>query len=163
MNTNATEDVGATMATDELIDYIVNHFHMAHRAQLPELISLSRRVEHVHQGHPRCPTGLADELEAHLQEMESHMLKEEQVLFPMLIRGMRAPAEGPITIMKFEHGQHLDAIERIRDLTQDLILPDDACNSWRNLYAGISAYARDLTQHINLENDVLFAPASHAV
>src|SRR5690606_38695907 len=161
--TNATEDVGATMATDELIDYIVNHFHMAHRAQLPELISLSRRVEHVHQGHPRCPTGLTDELEAHLQEMESQMLKEEQVLFPMLCRGLNGPAQGPISVMMLEHGHHFDAIERIHNLTQDLIPPDDACNTWRALYAVLGVYARECTQHINLENNILFAQASQAV
>ena len=161
MNAPVPITAGA-LATQELIEYIVSRFHAGHREQLPELIRLSRRVEHVHAGHPRCPAGLADELEAHLQEMESHMLKEEQVLFPMLARGMSAPAQGPITVMKFEHDQHLDAVERIHRLTQDLILPDGACNTWRNLYEGLIFYAQELTQHIHLENDVLFTHASQA-
>lgn len=161
---NAPDDLDVSaMAPEALIEYIVSRFHTGHREHLPELISMSRRVEHVHAGHPRCPAGLADELEAHLQEMESHMLKEEQVLFPMLCRGMNAPAQGPISVMKFEHTQHLDAVERINSLTQDLIPPDDACNTWRALYAGLGMYARELTQHINLENDVLFAQASQVV
>ena len=162
MNAQLSVEVG-DMATGELVDYIVRRFHTGHREQLPELIHLSRRVEHVHAGHARCPAGLADELEAHLQEMESHMLKEEQVLFPMLLRGMNAPACGPISVMMFEHTQHLDAVERIHHLTNDLILPEDACNTWRGLYEGLGAYARELTQHINIENDVLFAQASQAV
>ena len=162
MNAPFTPDPSA-MATEELVDYIVSRFHMGHREHLPELISMSRRVEHVHAGHSRCPSGLADELEAHLQEMESHMLKEEQVLFPMLCRGMNGPAQGPISAMMFEHTQHVDAVERIHALTQDLNPPDDACNTWRALYTGLVSYARELTQHINLENDVLFAQASQAV
>lgn len=162
MNAQVPIEVGA-MAADALIDYIVSRFHAGHREQLPELIRLSRRVEHVHAGHARCPEGLADELEAHLQEMESHMLKEEQVLFPMLVRGMNAPARGPISVMMFEHEQHLDAVERIHRLTHDLILPEDACNTWRSLYEGLGAYAQELTQHIHIENDVLFAQASQAV
>src|SRR6478752_5709149 len=49
-----------------------------------ELIRLARRVEHVHGVRPTCPNGLADLLNDLQQELESHMLKEEQVLFPML-------------------------------------------------------------------------------
>lgn len=153
----------AGMSTAALIDYIVSRFHAGHREQLPELIRLSRRVEHVHAGHARCPEGLADELEAHLQELESHMLKEEQVLFPLLARGMNAPAGGPISVMMFEHEQQFDAVERIHRLTNDLILPDGACNTWRSLYEGLGVYAQELIQHIHLENDVLFAQASQAV
>ena len=162
MNAQVPMKAGS-MAAGELIEYIVGRFHTGHREQLPELIRLSRRVEHVHAGHSRCPEGLADELEAHLQELESHMLKEEQVLFPMLMRGMFGPARGPISVMMFEHEQHFDAVERLHRLTNDFIPPEDACNSWRGLYEGLGAYARELTQHIHMENDVLFAQASEAV
>jgi len=162
MNAHVPIEVG-NMAVEELIAYIVSRFHAGHREQLPELIQMSRRVEHVHAGHPRCPEGLADELEVHLQEMESHMLKEEQVLFPMLARGMHDQVRGPISVMMFEHEQHFNAVERIHHLTNDLILPDGACNTWRRLYAGLGAYAQELMQHIQVENDVLFAKASQAV
>lgn len=148
---------------EALIKYIVSRFHAGHREQLPVLIRLSRRVELVHQGHAQCPQGLADELEAHLQEIESHMLKEEQLLFPMLARGLNGPARGPISVMLFEHDQHINAVERVHRLTNDLILPAGACNTWRSLYEGLSAYAQELEQHIRLENDVLFAQASQAV
>jgi len=162
MNAQVPIEVGG-MAAEELIGFIVSRFHAGHRAQLPELIRLSRRVEHVHAAHDRCPEGLADELEVHLQELESHMLKEEQVLFPMLLRGMHGPARGPISVMMFEHEQHFDSVERIHLLTNDLVLPEGACNTWRGLYEGLGLYARELTQHIHLENDVLFAQASQAV
>lgn len=162
MNAPVPMELGK-LATEELIDFIVGRFHTGHRVQLPELIRLSRRVEHVHAGHAQCPEGLADELEAHLQELESHMLKEEQVLFPMLARGLNGPAGGPISVMMFEHQQHFDSMERIHRITNDLILPEGACNTWRSLYEGLGAYARELSQHIHLENDVLFAKASQAV
>ncbi len=148
---------------EALIHYIVNRFHAGHREQLPQLIGMARRVEHVHAGHPHCPQGLVDELDAHLQEIESHMLKEEQVLFPMLARGLNGPARGPISVMLFEHEQHIEAVERIHRLTHDLILPEGACNTWRGLYEGLGAYARELEQHIRIENEVLFAQASQAV
>lgn len=162
MNAKVPIDVGS-MAPEALIEYIVSRFHAGHREQLPELIRLARRVELVHAGHPRCPNGLADELEAHLQEIESHMLKEEQILFPMLARGMYGPAHGPISVMMFEHEQHFNTVERIHHLTHDLILPEGACNTWRSLYEGLGAYAQELAQHIDVENNVLFAKASQVV
>jgi Regulator of cell morphogenesis and NO signaling len=162
MNALSFAEIGS-MDAEALTQYIVRRFHTGHREQLPELIALARRVEHVHQGHAHCPEGLADALEAHLQELESHMLKEEQVLFPMLARGMNGPAQGPISVMRFEHEQHFDAIEGIHSLTHDLVLPDGACNTWRRLYEGLRQYAQELAQHIRIENDVLFAQASQAV
>src|SRR5690606_15925391 len=76
---------------EELVGHIVARFHERHRVQLPELIRLARRVEHVHAGRPACPSGLAEALEGLQQELESHMMKEEQMLFPMLANGMNGP------------------------------------------------------------------------
>ena len=77
----------------ELIDYILRRYHERHREEIPELIRLARRVEHVHAARPDCPAGLADHLDAMFQELLSHMMKEEQVLFPMLLAGREAEAQ----------------------------------------------------------------------
>ena len=70
-----------------LIDHILERYHAVHREQLPELIRMARRVEAVHREHPQVPRGLADFLDGMEQELLSHMMKEEQVLFPMLKAG----------------------------------------------------------------------------
>jgi len=41
-------------------------------------------------------------------------------------------------------------------LTGDMTVPDDACDSWRALYAGLAKLAEDLTDHMHIENNVLF-------
>lgn len=146
----------------DLIDYLITRFHERHRVQLPELVRLARRVEHVHAGKPGCPAGLADVLETLYQELESHMLKEEQVLFPMLARGMDRQARAPISVMRFEHEHHYGALEEIERLTACMVAPPEACNTWRALYGGLQAFHEDLTQHIQLENNVLFLNSSHA-
>ncbi|MDQ8021448.1 MAG: iron-sulfur cluster repair protein YtfE [Moraxellaceae bacterium] len=142
---------------EELISHIMARFHAVHREQLPELIRLARRVETVHgEDRPECPLGLADHLEHMLQEMESHMQKEEQVLFPMLLRGMRPMAGGPIAVMRHEHDEHGVALQRLALLTNDITLPRGACNTWRALYVGLRAFREDLMEHIHLENNLLF-------
>src|SRR5690606_16047582 len=84
-------------STGALIEHILERFHERHREQLPELIRLASRVEQVHSNKPGCPLGLAEHLWNMQQELESHMLKEEQILFPMLQRGIAVPqSHGPI-------------------------------------------------------------------
>ncbi|MFT5547766.1 MAG: regulator of cell morphogenesis and NO signaling [Rheinheimera aquimaris] len=138
----------------ELIAYILERFHERHRRQLPELIRLARRVEHVHIDDPHCPTGLTDHLDDMYQELESHMMKEEQILFPMLAGGIYP--SGPISVMEEEHLQHGDALEVLDKLTNNITLPADACNTWTALYLGLKELKEDLMQHILLENEILF-------
>lgn len=159
-HTKADDDWNAAPPAT-LIDHLLERFHERHREQFPELIRLASRVEHVHGSKPDCPIGLAEHLWSMQQELESHMLKEEQVLFPMIRRGMRVPQEqGPIAVMRYEHDQHGAALERLAELTHDITPPDDACNTWRALYRGLEELRDDLMQHIHLENNILFIKAS---
>lgn len=141
---------------DSLIPHILERYHERHRHQLPELIRLAARVELVHREHPDCPKGLAEHLTAMRQELESHMLKEEQVLFPMLLRQLYQPACGPIAMMRYEHDQHGMALQGIDKLTHNLALPNDACDTWQALNWELDWFRSDLMEHIHLENNVLF-------
>lgn len=140
----------------ELIEHILTRYHDVHRQQLPELIRLSQRVELVHGGHPECPSGLADHLETLMAELEAHMRKEEQVLFPMIARGMLDVAVGPANMMRHEHDEHAEGLRRIHELTRDINLPAGACNTWQALYLGLATLETDLMDHIHLENNILF-------
>lgn len=142
---------------EELIEHILNRYHDTHRDQLPEMIRLAQRVERVHSGHPECPAGLSAHLETMQAELENHMAKEEQILFPMIVRGISGMARGPISVMRSEHDEHAAALTRLDELTNGLTLPEGACNTWRRLYEEIGRFRQDLRDHIDTENTVLFA------
>lgn len=144
---------------DQLIAHILQRFHEVHRQQLPELIRLAARVEQVHGERAECPAGLTELLRDMQQELESHMQKEEQILFPMIVRGGGRMAGAPISVMRYEHDQHGETLERLATLTDDMQPPPDACNTWRALYRGLDELRRDLMQHIHLENNLLFPRA----
>lgn len=144
---------------ERLIEHILQRYHDIHRQQLPELIRLAARVEQVHGSRPGCPNGLTELLIAMQQELESHMQKEEQILFPMIIGGGGAMAGGPIMVMRYEHDQHGEALERVIELTDNMQPPANACNTWRALYRGLDELRIDLMQHIHLENNLLFPRA----
>lgn len=140
----------------QLIEHILARYHDVHRQQLPELIRLAQRVERVHGGHPACPAGLTAHLEHMQQELEDHMAKEEQVLFPMIARGMAGMAVAPVMVMRQDHDDHGEALDQMLALTGELTLPAGACNTWRALYAGLETLRTDLMDHIHLENNILF-------
>ncbi|MDN3522979.1 iron-sulfur cluster repair protein YtfE [Halomonas ramblicola] len=143
----------------ELIDHILTRYHDVHRQQLPELLRMAQRVEQVHGSRDTCPNGLADLLAELYQEMESHMQKEEQILFPLLRRGAGTQVQGPIAVMRQEHDDHGEHLERLAALTDDITPPKGACTTWRALYTGLREFRDDLMQHIHLENNLLFERA----
>ena len=144
----------------ELIEHILERFHQVHREQLKELIRLAERVETVHGDRPECPNGLAEHLHYMKGELEAHMQKEEQILFPMLAGGMAAMATGPINVMRQDHDDHALAINKLSELTNNITPPEGACNTWKALYISLQQFKDDLEAHIELENNVLFARAS---
>jgi regulator of cell morphogenesis and NO signaling len=97
------------------------------------------------------------------------MLKEEQILFPMvreLEQAQGAPAfhcgtvRNPIAVMEHEHDDVGAALERLRALTSDFTPPADACNTFRATMAALEELERDMHVHIHKENSILFPRAA---
>ncbi|HHF6592698.1 TPA: iron-sulfur cluster repair protein YtfE [Haemophilus influenzae] len=140
----------------EMIDHIITRFHNRHREQLPELITLAEKVENVHGDRDDCPIGVAAQLEKIYAELSQHLMKEEQILFPMIKMGNYAMASMPIRVMEMEHDEAGQDVEVIKSLTNNCTLPADACFSWKALYSSINEFIDDLMHHIHLENNILF-------
>lgn len=159
----ATPDIATTFSQPDLVAHIVDHYHEALRRDMPPLIAAAREVERVHAGKPDVPAGLADVLDDFWSAMQQHMLKEEQVLFPMLARGAcGSQVYMPVRVMEHEHDEHAVCIARIRALTAHYASPPQACATWRALYDGLAAMDQALVQHVDLENTVLFPRATGA-
>ncbi|MDE3028101.1 MAG: iron-sulfur cluster repair di-iron protein [Paracoccaceae bacterium] len=152
----ADVDRSAPQETAELIAHIQDRYHDAHRRELADLIPLARKVEAVHGDKPDVPHGLANLLAEFLVELESHMLREEQALFPIMLNGGHPTIDDPIAVIRAEHEGHADQLRALEHITHGFALPDGACRSWHALYAGAGKFADDLVVHIHLENDVLF-------
>lgn len=146
----------APAPTTDLIALILTRYHETHRRELPELLRLARRVEAVHRDKPGCPHGLADLLAEMSVELEDHMRKEEEILFPLMLRGGAPMIVHPIAVMRHEHDGHGAHLRALEELTNEGDPPAGACNTWRALYAGTRKLTDDLMEHIALENNVLF-------
>lgn len=142
--------------TEAMIALILERYHATHRRELPELVRLARRVEAVHRENPDVPAGLAAHLEQMAEELESHMQKEEQVLFPMLRLGFPPMVRGHIAVMRMDHGDHRQALQQLVQRAGVAQAPEDACGTWRGLVQGVAELQADLLQHMELEETVLF-------
>lgn len=136
--------------------FIEQYYHAPHREDLPRLASLAAKVEHVHADAPDVPVGLSDLLRHMIGELEVHMKKEELILFPAIRKGGAPGIAHPIAVMREDHDDHRATISRVRQLTNNLTPPTNACGSWRTLYEGLADFLAELEAHIRLENDVLF-------
>lgn len=145
------------MPIPDLVHYVVSYYHERHRQQLPELIRLAVKVERVHGDKTECPHGLAALLSDTLEDLKQHMLKEEEVLFPLLAHSRLTQAQMPIYVMEREHMEHGQRLEKLLSLVNQGVPPQGACNTWQALYLGVRRFSQDMVEHIHLENNILFA------
>lgn len=139
-----------------LTRHIETRYHARHRTQLPPLADMAERVEDVHFGDDHVPVGLSSLLRRMISDMEVHMKKEELILFPAIRKGGSPGIEASIAVMRADHDDHDREVAAIRSLTGNLTLPPGACGTWTRLYAGLDEFITDLTEHMRLENEVLF-------
>ena len=155
----ALEAGAARTAPEEtlpLIDHILTRYHATHRTEMDWLIPLAQKVETVHGDHEEAPLGLTEALVALRDDLEDHMAKEEQVLFPMMRQGGHPMIVHPIGAMRHEHDHTAGLLRKLEHVTHGLTLPEGACRSWTALYTGLAKFSEDVVTHMHLENTVLF-------
>jgi regulator of cell morphogenesis and NO signaling len=157
----------------ELVNHIEQTHHVFMKEQLPRLAGL---LDKTIQAHSDCYGDRLNRLKSNYialkTDLEMHLGKEEQILFP-LIRQMEAfklgqgpspemhcgTVNNPIHQMEHEHDVAGQFLAQMRQVTDDYTVPDDACPTFTALYTGLDAMEKDLHQHIHLENNILFPGA----
>ncbi len=156
----------------ELIAHVQNIHHKYTREEIVRLTALLEKVCSVHgKNHPEL-FEIRATFAALGQELTMHLMKEERVLFPYIVRMEEAivqkepvlPApfgtvENPVAMMEHEHDSAGDALRAMRKASADYLPPTDACVSYQTLYKALAAFEADLHQHIHLENNILFPRA----
>ena len=157
----------------DVIGEIVQKHHAFVKAEIPRLSSLAAKVSSKHGEHHPETLKVNELFGALADELSMHLMKEEQILFPYMIRMEEAvvakepmipsscfgTVQNPIHMMVSEHDSAGETLRALRESTADYKVPDDACTSYRTLYTGLLEFEADLHQHIHLENNILFPRA----
>jgi len=168
MNTNPLYALAENWPADLLIDYILKIHHRGIRDNGPGILA---RFRPPRQGaapqrpgppHRAPPPGRAVDLDMHL-------MKEENVLFPFILELFEADREdrdleqmhcgsvaNPIRVMEDDHEGEIQRYARIAQLTHDFAVDTNADADYRELMSEVAAFMNALHEHIHLENEILF-------
>lgn len=143
---------------EDLVAHIVKTYHEPLREELPRLEEMAFKVARVH-GERRAEIPLDDlatTVSGLVLELEGHMRREEESLFPQLLDSSETAATEDFVDDHEEAGR---ALARIRELTGGFQLPEGACNTWRALWHGLQDLELAMHEHVHLENNILFPRA----
>jgi regulator of cell morphogenesis and NO signaling len=155
-----------------LIEHIQGTHHKYTREELARLGPLSEKVCSVHgKNHPEL-FHVRDLFQRLAQELSVHLMKEEMILFPYIVRMEAASAgdrlvgrapfgsvQNPVSMMEHEHDSAGNVLREMSQATNGYSAPADACISYQTLYNALAVFEADLHQHIHLENNILFPRA----
>lgn len=156
------------MSLSELVEHILATHHAYLREELLRLNMLTEKVAAVHGAHDNRLVQVRQTFVAMAAELASHIVKEEQILFPLirqfdtngtLPESPNGPIADSIREMESEHDEVGAALERFRSLTDEYTPPDWACNTYRAMIDALARFERDMHQHVHKENNVLFPSA----
>ena len=155
-----------------LADYIVNVHHQYLKATLPSIVAC---INLFLEGHRNKYPEL-QELQPLLKKMHDtfilHMQQEEEIFFPyikqlvhawqhsepyaaLLVRTLRKP----LTQLSQQEQELMACLMQIRTVTGSYVPPSKACLTHRVTFAKLKELDNDLSQHMYLENDILFPKA----
>lgn len=155
---------------DFISDYIINVHHRYLRDRMPLIEDLLERFIDEHQKKYPELLQLKEYFHTLVTNIHPHLLHEEEVIFPyarqiahaftgsepyasLLVRTLRKPVED---MMRREQDMVMALLVKMRQLTRNYSPPDSACISHKVSFSMLRELDNDLTQHLYLENVILF-------
>lgn len=158
-------------AVTELVEHIVDVHHGYLKEALPRVEFLVGKVATVHGERRPELVELRETFDALKSEFESHLMKEEEVVFPMFreLEGAEVRPEfhcrtvdNPIGTLTAEHEEVGGVLARMREISNGYEPPADACNTYRVMLDSLAELESDIHLHVHKENNILFPKASAA-
>ncbi len=160
------------MTLTQVVENIESLHHDYLRETLPVIGELIDRVVSAHGASDARLTDLQELFGNMSAGMESHMLHEEEALFPM-VRDMENDGDikptrcgsavgGPIACMENDHQNVLVELGHLRELTDDFAVPEHACMTYCEMLAQLGEFNENTVVHIQKEDKVLFPGALEA-
>jgi regulator of cell morphogenesis and NO signaling len=159
----------STLSCSHLIQHIVRVHHQRIRHELPSLIRQARSLTDKYGDLFREFKAVEKLVERLQQDLWAQIRKEEEVLFPFIVRMEEESAlvypsahacfrsiSHPVFMMVQEHEAAKLIMEEIRWTTGNFTPPEWACPTHRAMFDGLRGFESDLREHVHLENGVLF-------
>ena len=156
----------------QLVENIESLHHDYLRETLPVISDLIDRVVDAHGASDDRLTVVQTLFGKMTVDLENHMLHEEEALFPMVrdmeVDGAIKPTRcgdtvgGPIGCMENDHKLAREELRRLRELTDDYAVPENASMTYRRMLEKLGQFVQNTIVHIHKEDQVLFPGALKA-
>ena len=155
----------------------MQHIVVRHHAYLrKELPLMERLVARVRETRGRSDANTLAPLEKVFRffkrELENHLRREEEVLFPLIGQVETAsksgaepprfpfgPLANPIGIMEEDHDAERRQMQKMLVFTGNYTGPAETANVFRSLFERLQILESDLRLHVHLEDHILFPRA----
>ena len=159
-----------TSSMDVLTQHIIARHHDFLRKELPSIQSAIAKAVGLRPGtNATSLVSLDRTFRFFKREIELHLRKEEEVLFPLIrrlevafITSARLPRfpfgsiANPIGIMEEDHDTEKRQLEKMLVLTGNYSGPPEAATICRLVFERLQSLDADMKVHVHLENDLLF-------
>ncbi|MFL8799745.1 MULTISPECIES: iron-sulfur cluster repair di-iron protein [unclassified Clostridioides] len=148
----------------KLIDNIIKQHHHFTFKELDEIDQLLLKVFSVHYQHSSAELKSVYKLFCNLKaELEGHLIKEEEELFPMIKEYLEEPSVylrdeimKMIGVIEYEHTVAGEILQSLYRETNGYNIPDWGCTTYKLVYDKLDNLEKDLFIHIHKENSILF-------
>ncbi|MBS4224822.1 iron-sulfur cluster repair di-iron protein [Lederbergia citrea] len=153
-----------------LVAYIQENYHESLREELPALSPYITKVARVH-GEKSPHLLRVQEIFRELRtELLEHTEDEDKNVFPLILEFLRNPTDElkeelrpRVFELEEEHENAGKILFELRDITNNFVPPNDACGTYRAVYARLEQLEKDTFNHVHLENNVLFDRVRQAI
>lgn len=160
----------STSSLHGLIEHIVMRHHAYLRGELPRMErAIARAAEIDGRAAASTVVPLTRTFRFFRRELELHLRKEEEVLFPLVRQietavnsGAKPPRfsfgsiANPIGILEDDHEGERCQIDQMLDLTGNCSGPPQTAHICRPLFDRLQSLDRDMRLHVHLEDEILF-------
>ena len=154
---------------NSLIELLIRHYHCDARKNITGIYDLAQKVSVNHSHRHSELSKLTAALFLFFDDLLFHLKIEEQILFPdikHLVKKTSAskppachiskPVRDLAFIMQKEHQAAIKELMFLRKLTNNYMIPADACRFYNQLFQRMKEFEKELLLHIHLENNILF-------
>jgi len=167
-NQKAAEQNLKQPSPETIIQRLLTEHRRWRSKDFPLIAHLFDEVQSTEGGQPPCLAPLRNAFHRLCAEMDGHMSREEDVLFPAILDAparTETPQKGfgsirnPIAMVEQEHDWESERLEKMREIARDYQLPENAHEKLRLLFRELEALEAAMHAHTRLESSILFARA----
>lgn len=154
-------------SSEEIIDFVINHFHAGLRRELPKIGDLLMKIMRAHIHQHRDLFWEIHSLYCVVRDtFEGHLILEEELIFKPMIKlndGNLSKESEEYRIMiesiKEAMNEHFTigpALKKLALLTNNYTVPENSCETVKKVYSELHKIQDHILAHTQVENNILF-------